>query len=176
MMLSGPSNTPHSVLPYPGKLLALDVGQARIGLATCDPLQLAVQPLTVLHRTSRRADFAYLALVVRQEGIAAIVCGLPLNQDGSDSPQTQWVREWALRLAQALRAILGQSIPILFWDEHLSTFAAQEFMTVAGRAHAEDAVAAAIILQNYLDAQRRNEPLDYGRIELPMKAERKHGD
>ena len=108
--------------------------------------------------------------------VAAIVCGLPLNQDGSDSAQTRWVREWALRLAQALRAILGQPIPILFWDEQLSTFAAQELMAVAGRAHAEDAVAAAVILQSYLDAQRRNEPLDYGRIELPMKMERKYGD
>jgi putative holliday junction resolvase len=148
-----------------GKLLALDVGLARIGVATCDPLQLAVRPLSVIHRTSRRADFEKLAALVKHEQPTAILCGLPLNMDGSEGPQAQMVRKWAMRLAQALRALLGVSPPILFWDERLSTFAAQEFLAQTP-GQAEDAVAAAVILQSYLDSTRLGEARDYGRIEL----------
>ncbi|RIK41748.1 MAG: Holliday junction resolvase RuvX [Chloroflexi bacterium] len=148
-----------------GKLLALDVGLARIGVATCDPLQLAVRPLTVIRRTSRRADFEKLAALVEQEAPVALLCGLPLNMDGSEGPQAQMVRKWAMRLAHALRALLGSSPPILFWDERLSTFAAQEFLAQTP-GQAEDAVAAAVILQSYLDAARLGEVRDYGRIDL----------
>ena len=156
-----------------GKILALDVGLARIGVATCDPLRLTVRPLLVIRRSSRRADFERLAEIVRDEEIGAIICGLPLNLDGSEGGQAQTVRKWALRLAQALRAILGQPVPLIFWDERLSTFAAQEFIATHGDRNAEDAVAAAVILQSYLDAQRRGEQLDYGRIELPEKVKMK---
>lgn len=155
----------------PGKFLALDVSQARIGAATCDALGLSVRPLMVIQRASRRADFAQLAEIVRQDGVAGVVCGLPLNMDGSEGPQAQMIRKWAMRLAQALRTLVGRPIPIIFWDERLTTFAAQEllasneWMDGAG----EDAVAAAVLLQHYLDAQRRGETTDFGRIVLPEK-------
>jgi len=152
-----------------GKLLALDVGLARIGIAVCDPLRLTVRPLTVLQRASRREDFQYLAQLVRNEEVGAVVCGLPLNMDGSESNQSQTVRKWALRLAQALRTLLGYPLPVIFWDERLTTFAAQEIMAEQGGKLAEDAVAAAVILQSYLDAQRRGEALDFGCIELPPR-------
>ncbi len=152
-----------------GKLLALDVGMARIGIAVCDPLRLTVRPVTVLQRASRREDFQYLAQLVRNEAAVAVVCGLPLNMDGSESQQSQTVRKWALRLAQALRTLLGYPLPVIFWDERLTTFAAQEIMAEQGGKLAEDAVAAAVILQSYLDALRRGEALDFGRIELPPR-------
>ena len=170
-----------------GKLLALDVGLARIGVAVCDPLQLAVRPVMVLERTSRRADFAQLAELVRTEEAVAVLCGLPLHMDDSESSQSQTVRKWAMRLAQALRTLLGQPVPILFWDERLSTFAAQEILAASHSSQyhssppttsktqapmAEDAVAAAVILQSYLDAQRQGDPRDFGRIELPVKGDR----
>jgi putative holliday junction resolvase len=155
-----------------GKLLALDVGLARIGVAVCDPLRLAARPLTVIQRRSRRDDFAHLAKLVQQEAVVGIICGLPLNMDGSEGAQAQTVRKWAERCVYALRAILGQSFPLIFWDERLSTFAAQELLAEqepSKQKPAEDAVAAAVILQNYLDAQRLGEQLDFGRIELPAK-------
>ena len=78
------SNPPHTSRPaIPGKLMALDVGLARIGVAVCDPLQLAARPLTVLSRKSRQEDFALLARLVQQEEVQAILCGLPLNMDGT---------------------------------------------------------------------------------------------
>ncbi|MEZ4733571.1 MAG: Holliday junction resolvase RuvX [Caldilineaceae bacterium] len=154
-----------------GKLLALDVGLARIGVAVCDPLRLTVRPRTVIQRRSRRDDFADLAKLVQQEEIVAIICGLPLNMDGSEGSQARTVRKWAERLAYALRAILGNPVPVIFWDERLSTFAAQELLTEtqpwsSKRKPAEDAAAAAVILQSYLDAQRLGETLEFGSIEL----------
>jgi putative Holliday junction resolvase len=149
-----------------GKLLGLDVGLARIGVAVCDPLGLAARPLTVIERRSKREDFDTLADIVRREEVEAVICGLPLNMDGSEGQQARTTRKWAQRLARALRAILGRTYPIIFWDERLSTFAAQEILAATGMDVAEDAAAAAVILQSYLDARRRGDELDFGRVEL----------
>lgn len=153
--------------PPAGKLLALDVGLARIGLADCDGLQLTVRPLGVIHRRSRNADFEALAGLVQKHAVQAVVCGLPLNMDGSEGPQAAMVRKWAMRLAQALRALLGRPVPLIFWDERLTTFAAQELITTGGHTEPEDALAAAVLLQSYLDALRSGAAVDYGRIDLP---------
>jgi putative holliday junction resolvase len=156
-----------------GKLLALDVGLARIGVAVCDGLQLTVRPLTVVHRRSRNEDFALLALLAREQEAQAIICGLPLNMDGSEGSQAQTTRKWAMRLAQALRSLLGQPLPVIFWDERLTTFAAQELMatkeTAGGEKLGEDAVAAAVLLRSYLDAHAGGELMEYGRIDLPPR-------
>lgn len=152
--------------PVLGKLLALDVGLARIGVAVCDPLRLAARPVTVIQRRSRREDFAELARLARQQEVVAVICGLPLNMDGSEGPQAQSVRKWADRCAYGLRALLGHPLPLIFWDERLSTFAAQELLAGQSATIGEDAAAAAVILQSYLDAQRLGESLDFGRIEL----------
>ncbi|MBP7961109.1 MAG: Holliday junction resolvase RuvX [Caldilineaceae bacterium] len=150
------------------KLLALDVGLARIGVATGDPLGITVRPVGVIQRRSRREDFAELAGLVRAEGAEAILCGLPLNMDGSEGGQAKTTRKWAMRLAHALRLLLEKPIPIIFWDERLSTHEAQEFLDQGMRAE-EDAAAAAVILRSYVDAQQRGSTLDYGRIDLPDK-------
>jgi putative Holliday junction resolvase len=158
-----------------GKLLALDVGLARIGVAVCDGLHLTVRPLTVVDRRSRNEDFAALADLARREDVQAVICGLPLNMDGSEGPQAQTTRKWAMRLAQALRALLHRPLPVIFWDERLTTFAAQELMADSaaslGKGVREDAVAAAVLLRGYLDAVARGESLQFGRIDLPQKFE-----
>jgi putative Holliday junction resolvase len=152
-----------------GKVLGLDVGLARIGVAVGDGLGLTARPVTVIRRRSREADFAQLAMLIDQEQAVAVVCGLPLNMDGSEGEQSAATRKWALRLAQALRAIAGRPVPVIFWDERLSTYAANEILAQGGTKQGEDAVAAAVMLQSYLDAQRRGEMADYGRIDLPPK-------
>jgi putative Holliday junction resolvase len=153
-----------------GKLLSLDVGLARIGVATCDPLRLTVRPLAVIQRASKRADFERLAQLVRSEEAVAVVCGLPLNMDGSEGENARRVREWAWRLAQALRAILGYPLPVIFWDERLSTYTAQEYLRTGVQSAPEDAIAAAVILESYLAAQQES-AADFGRIVLPVKSE-----
>ena len=148
-----------------GKLVALDVGLARIGVAVCDPLRLAARPLTVIQRRSRNEDFALLATIVAEQEAVGLICGLPLNMDSSEGPQAKTVRKWAERCAYALRA-LGQPLPIIFWDERLSTFAAQELRAMYEDTVGEDAAAAAVILQDFLDAQRRQEPLKFGTLQI----------
>ena len=157
---------------YPqGKLLALDVGLARIGVAVCDALHMTVRPLTVVHRRTRNDDFAVLARLAGQEQVQAVICGLPLNMDGSEGPQAQTTRKWAMRLAYALRVLLGKPLPVIFWDERLTTAAAKELIATHGASirgeRGEDAVAAAVLLQGYLDAAQRDDPVQYGRIDLP---------
>jgi putative Holliday junction resolvase len=175
-MASSHNVSPVATHPPPhGKLLALDVGLARIGVAVCDGLQLTVRPLTVVERRSRNEDFAVLAELTRRENVQAIICGLPLNMDGSEGPQAQTTRKWAARLAQALRALLGRPFPVIFWDERLTTYAAQELMAdptaSLGKGLREDAVAAAVLLRGYLDAVARGDLPVFGRIDLPQKFE-----
>ncbi len=138
----------------PGKLMALDVGMSRIGVAVCDPLWLSVRPLTVVQRRSRNEDFAVLARLASTQ---------------EEGAQAQTVRTWAMRLAQALRALLGRPLPVIFWDERLTTFAAQALLAAGSTEAGEDAVAAAILLQGYLDARRSGEVLEFGRIDLPPR-------
>lgn len=161
-----------------GKLLSLDVGLARIGVAVCDPLRLAARPLTVIQRTSRNEDFAKLAALVETEEIVAVICGLPLTVSTDDAgdnegAQARTTRKWAERLAHALRALLHRPVPVIFWDERFSTYTAQQILAQrepSGRAAiGEDAAAAAVILQSYLDAQARGDAQDFGRIELPSR-------
>ncbi|MCC6454322.1 MAG: Holliday junction resolvase RuvX [Caldilineaceae bacterium] len=156
--------------PAQGKLLALDVGLVRIGIAVCDPLRLVARPHSTLTRTSRRADFAHLAKISQAEEIVGIVCGLPLNMDGTVGPQAQTTQKWAMRLAHALRLLLGAPIPIALWDERLSSFAAHEVAHQWPRHVGEDAVAAAVILQSFLAAQKRGDALPEV-IHLPARSE-----
>ena len=161
-----------------GKLLGLDVGLARIGVAVCDPLRLAARPLTVITRRSRNEDFAVLAALVADEEAVAVVCGLPLTVSTDaygevEGAQARTTRKWAERLAHALRALLGRPVPVIFWDERFSTFAAQQILAdrppSKRQSVGEDAAAAAVILQSYVDAQARGDTSDFGRIELPPR-------
>lgn len=163
--LAEPSSPVAVSLAPTGKLLALDVGLKRIGVAVCDPLQLTVRPLTVVQRRSRNEDFAALAELMRTQEGQAVVCGLPLNMDGTEGEQARITRRWATRLAHALRTRLGHAVPIIFWDERLTTFAAQEYGRAATSRWGEDALAAAVLLEGYLDAQRRGERLSFGYAE-----------
>jgi len=98
--------------------------------------------------------------MVQEQRVGALVIGLPLNRDGSAGPQAQRVERYAAALAESLRA-QGLGLPVIFWDEHLSTQRADEAMIVAGRKARDrrdriDAAAAAVILQDYLDEQRQS--------------------
>jgi putative Holliday junction resolvase len=113
----------------------------------------------VIHRTSKVDDFARIARLVREHGAEGLVVGHPLNADGSVGPQARRVERYTAALAESLEAE-GLELSVLLWDEHLSTRRAQEAMIAAGRKRKDrqlriDAVAAAVILQDYLDGQLR---------------------
>jgi putative holliday junction resolvase len=133
--------------------LGLDIGEVRTGVAVSDPTGRVSTPLTVLDARVLARDARPLARLVDDYEADLLVVGLPLSLDGSEGPQAVRVREIAERLARAL------SVPLEFWDERLTSAEAERAMASAGvgsrrRRGAVDAVAASIMLQSYLDANR----------------------
>ena len=140
------------------KLLALDVGDRRVGVAVSDLSGLIATPLTVIRRSSKVEDFAKIARLVREQRAEGLVIGHPLNTDGSAGPQARRVERYAAAMSEAL-GLDGLSVPMIMWDEHGSTQRAQALMISAGRSAKDrrqriDAAAAAVILQDYLDEQQ----------------------
>ena len=138
-----------------GRLLGLDVGEKRVGVAICDETQTLAHPLLTLKRTSKKEDFAKLAALCREHAITKVIVGLPKTLRGEEGPQAQRVRRYAGELQAAL------NLPIDFWDERYSSVDAQERLTSASRKTRAkgdiDSAAAAIILQGYLDAVNDNQ-------------------
>jgi putative holliday junction resolvase len=139
-------------------LLALDVSKRAIGVAGADAGWRLATPLTTIRRARWAQDLERLDRIIRERAAGALVLGWPLNMDGSEGPRCQAVRAFAERLDAAL------GLPILLWDERLTTFAAEEAAADAGlrgrkRAEMLDALAAAAVLQDVLNtlARRRVE-------------------
>ena len=134
----------------PGPLMGLDLGTKTIGVAVSDGLRISATALEVVRRTRFAADAARLEEIIAGRGIAAIVLGLPRNMDGSEGPRCQSTRAFARNLA----ARIAQ--PIAFWDERLTTVAAERALLAADssrkrRRQVIDKIAAAYILQGALD-------------------------
>jgi len=126
------------------RILAVDPGEVRIGLAVCDPTGTIARPLKILKHTSRETDAESILASARETAAERIVVGVAFDVEGAAGPQARR----ALRLVKALK---GQtSIPVETWDESGSTQAAHR----SRRAGPDDARAAAVILQEYLDAQK----------------------
>ena len=135
-------------------LLALDVSKRAIGVAGADAGWRLATALRTIRRTRWAQDLARLQAVLREREAGALVIGWPLNMDGSEGPRCQAVRAFAARLDAEL------GLPILLWDERLSTFAAEEAAAQDGlrsakRAAMLDALAAAAVLQDALNALAR---------------------
>ena len=136
------------------RYLGLDVGSKRIGVAVSDELGLTAQPvLTLVRKRNPRDDLRSLARLCRRFGCVGIVVGNPLHLSGEPSAQAARTLEFAEELA----AMAG--LPLHLWDERLTTRAAHEILYAAGKKRQEhaavvDQVAAVLILQSFLDAQR----------------------
>jgi putative Holliday junction resolvase len=131
--------------------LGLDLGECRIGLALSDPLELTAQALTVWQRKgSLKQDLEYLLKVIQEYEVGGLVLGLPKNMNGSEGFMADKVRDFGAVLEKL------SGIKIEFWDERLSTSSAQKVLIEADLSRKQrkgkiDQVAAAIILQNFLD-------------------------
>jgi putative Holliday junction resolvase len=140
------------------RTLGLDVGTKTIGVAVSDGLGLTAQALTTIRRTNLKADLAALGELAREHEASRMVVGLPLNMDGTEGPRAEASRKFADAASQAL------GLPVEFWDERLSTVAAERTLleadlTRARRRQVIDQVAAQFILQGWLDARRPAEEL-----------------
>jgi putative Holliday junction resolvase len=133
------------------RILALDLGKRRIGMAVSDPLGITAQGLPNLERTNKRTDFAALEQLIREREIGMILLGNPINMGGVEGRQSGWVREFAGELERRT------NLPVKLWDERLTSVEAGRVLRSSGisiekRAAAVDRLSAVILLQSYLDS------------------------
>lgn len=143
------------------KLLGIDHGLRRIGLATCDASGLVARELAIIERRSKAEDFEKINRYAAQELAEALVIGIPTNYEAHEGQQSQakTVMKWAAQLEETT------DLPIIFWDEQLSSADARELAQAKKRGPRDpiDDLAARVILQSYLDAVRD------GLAEFPLK-------
>ena len=140
-----------NLTPSISRILALDLGKKRIGLALSDPLRITAQGLPNLVRTNNRTDLEALGEIVREREVGLILMGNPINMRGTEGRHSGWVLEFA----RSIETRLG--IPVQFWDERLTSVEAGRVLRSSGisiekRAAAVDKLSAVILLQSYLDS------------------------
>ena len=134
------------------RVMALDVGEKKIGVAISDALLLTAQPRPTLHRKNLKSDIFILGRLAEENEVHEIVVGYPLHMSGKQSLQSEKVAKFAEELRKSLQ------IPVVFWDERLTSFAAEQHLEEMGlkwrqrRVHI-DKIAAMMILQSYLDSR-----------------------
>jgi putative holliday junction resolvase len=136
------------------RILALDYGTKRIGVALSDELGWTAQPLETFERRTLDRDVAHIASLVQAHAVGEVVLGFPLQLDGREGPAIQAMRNFAVHLEQ------GLPVPLVLWDERLTTKAAEDLLIAADvsrkkRKGAVDRVAAAILLQSYLASREQ---------------------
>lgn len=133
-----------------GKLLGIDHGLKRIGIAVSDATGIVARELAIIHRTSNVEDFRRINQLAQEQRVVAIVVGLPVNSEAAPGEYTQGdtVRKWITRFAATT------TLPIITWDEQLSSLDARELSIQKKRKMRDpiDDLAARVILQSYLDA------------------------
>jgi len=145
----------HSGSPAPQlrpRVLGLDVGSRRIGLAVSDPLGITAQGLETLQRKSKRQDFEQLAAVIRRYEVSEIVVGYPLRMSGAEGMQSEKMQRFAEDLRQRF------ALPVHLWDERLTSSQANRILreaelSIKKRGQAVDRMAAVLILQSWMEAR-----------------------
>lgn len=138
------------------RILGLDIGDRRIGVAVSDPMGWTAQAVCVIERTSPDADLRRIAELVTELGVSDIVCGLPVNMNGTRGPQAHKVEQFSSQIADAT------GVQVQLWDERLSTVAATRVLDESGmnwrkKRKVVDMTAACLILQSYLDSRRSDD-------------------
>lgn len=133
------------------RYLGLDIGERRIGIAVSDPEGRVATPLKVIAPASPEQARSLLARTVEEYEPDAIVVGVPVTLSGEDGPQARWTRDTGERLSRDL------GVPVRYWDERLTSAEARRLMAEGGLSQKEmrgriDMVAAALVLQSFLDA------------------------
>ena len=137
------------------RVLALDVGKKRIGLAVSDELGLTAQGLETLQRNRIRDDLSRLDELVKRLNIGTLLVGKPLHMSGDESRQSEYTREFADRLARQT------SVPVVFWDERLTSAEAERTLRETGasldqKKKSVDRLAAMLLLESYLEFRRES--------------------
>jgi putative Holliday junction resolvase len=136
-----------------GRVLGLDVGSRRIGVAVSDPLGITAQGIETLQRRNKRHDLAALEQVIRDYSVREIVVGLPLRMSGAEGTQSDKMLVFAEELRKRFR------LPVHLWDERLTSAEANRLLretelSIEKRAKAVDRMAAVLILQGWMESRR----------------------
>jgi len=134
------------------RVLCLDLGEKRIGVAISDPEGILASPLSIIESRQDDSAIGQIVVLALELQVERIIVGLPRSLDGTEGPQAQIVRNFVENLKSLV------DVPVDVWDERLSTVAANRMMAEARvkkkkKKEKRDAIAAAIILQSYLDAE-----------------------
>jgi putative holliday junction resolvase len=140
------------VQPCETRVLGLDVGLRRIGVAISDPLGMTAQGLETLHRKNKKHDFAHLYRIIRQYGVKEIVVGLPLRMSGAEGAQAEKIQAFAQDLRKHFK------LPVHLWDERLTSAEANRLLretdlSIEKRGQAVDRMAAILILQGWMESR-----------------------
>jgi len=144
----------HATGPDAGRVLGLDVGSKRIGVAVSDPLGITAQGLETLPRQNKRLDFERLEKLARDYSVSQVVVGFPLRMSGAEGIQAEKMQRFAEELRERLQ------IPVHLWDERLSSAEANRLlretdMSIKRRAQVVDRMAAVLILQSWMERRAR---------------------
>lgn len=143
------------------RIMALDIGDKTVGVALSDELLITAQGLTTIQRVGIRKDTSKVLELLKEHGCATVVAGLPLNLDGTDSVQSDKVKEFMELLENKLRSSGMQNVEIVYQDERFSTMMAERVLLEADlsrkkRKDVIDKQAATIILQSHLEQRNRS--------------------
>jgi putative Holliday junction resolvase len=149
----GKSNQTPATTPAHRRVLGLDVGTKRIGMAVSDPMGITAQGLETLQRRNKRVDFEALGKVIREFEVAEIVVGYPLRMSGAEGAGADKMQRFAEELRQRFK------LPVHLWDERLTSAQANRLlretnMSIKRRGEVVDQMAAVLILQSWMDAQQ----------------------
>lgn len=139
----------------PARVLGLDVGSRRIGIAVSDPLGVTAQGLETLQRKNKRTDFERLGKVILEYQVKEIVVGLPLRMSGMEGTQAEKMHDFANEIRKRFR------LPVHLWDERLTSAEANRLLretdlSIEKRGKAVDRMAAVLILQGWMESRRSN--------------------
>ncbi|MHC4250769.1 MAG: Holliday junction resolvase RuvX [Planctomycetota bacterium] len=135
-----------------GRVIGIDPGDARTGVAVSDALGITAQPREVIHEKDAAKVAERIAAIARETGAAEIVIGLPVNMNGTEGPRAAHARDLGGRIGERI------DIPISFWDERMTSMQASQVLRGRGKGARKakmDVVSAQIMLQSYLDARSR---------------------
>ena len=136
------------------RIMGLDLGEKTIGVALSDPMGMIARGVEVIKRKTMEEDVKYLFALLKEYEVEKIVLGLPLNMNNTEGPGAKMARDFGRKLTSET------GIPVVFWDERLTTVAAEKILLEADMSRAKrkkviDKMAAVFILQNYLDKESR---------------------
>ncbi|MBU6338431.1 MAG: Holliday junction resolvase RuvX [Rickettsiales bacterium] len=150
------------ILPKNGRLLGIDIGTKRLGIAVSDESRLIATPKLIINRQSNLKDFAKIKEIIDEYKIVGIVAGMPINLDDSEIPMTIFANNFC----QNLDEFLDKKLPIFFCDERLTSFEAREIgasklsrkKNKSGKKYIDD-IAASLILRGFMDIYDINKPI-----------------